>query len=219
MRGCRTALETGMPAMPWRVVPLLSQPFVNRPFSFGLRFPPPMDPQPLVGMLADYAFQQRVDTLRVFVRVACDLNLGIKPKHISTLGFRPESEPGNYGRARAGCDLGECSSRARFHSKEVDELALGWCSVLIHQDADGFIVLQGPQNATRGLAFRDDAIAGQLPVTLHERVHLRVIKRSHYDVHRLRHERVRKGAELPITQMRRRKQDTPADGFGIDVVL
>ncbi len=79
--------------------------------------------------------------------------------------------------------------------------------------------MQGAQDSTGGVAFRDDAVAGCLAVALHQRIDRGVVQGAHDNIHPLGHQRVREGAQLPIAQVRGRKQNSPALSLGFGIVL
>ena len=80
-----------------------------------------MDPEPLIGMLADYAFEDSVDTDGVLLRVARDGDFRIEAEDELLLGLGPECEAGNDGGSGMGCEAREAGSGASGDAEEIDE--------------------------------------------------------------------------------------------------
>ena len=120
-----------------------------------------MNPQPLIGILADHGFQQRVYALRVRLNVAGHLDRRIEAQDVALLGFRPQRESRNHGRSAVMRELDEGGAGAGLVPEEIDEHALVERGVLVDQNADGLARRQRPQNFARGFFLLDDVIAGK----------------------------------------------------------
>ena len=95
-------------------------------------------------------------------------------------------------------DLCERRGRASGHSEYVNEDAFTGEHVLVGENPDCLVVVQRAKNGTGGLVLSDHAIAGERATVLDERIDVRIIERSHDDVHGLSEQCVRVGAQLPI---------------------
>src|SRR5690242_11287061 len=85
-------------------------PFVQRAFPWRPRLPAPVDPEPLIRILADHALEDRVQAGGVFMDIATNPHLGIEAQHEFTLLLGPEREARNHGGAGMGGQLGKSAA-------------------------------------------------------------------------------------------------------------
>src|SRR5258708_36138423 len=72
-------------------------PFVQRSFTRRPRLPAPVDPEPLIRILADHALEDRMQAGGVGAKIARDRDLGIKAQHQFPLLLRPEPRTWDHG--------------------------------------------------------------------------------------------------------------------------
>src|SRR6266404_4644348 len=118
-----------------------------------------MDPEPLVRILPDDAFQQRMKRLSVLSRIAGHRYGRIEAQDVPLFRLRPERETGDYGRSGMRGDLGEPRARARRYAEEVDKDALLGRHVLIDENADCLVVLERLQDGSSEFLLPDQSIA------------------------------------------------------------
>ena len=172
-----------------------------------------MNPEPLIGVLADDGFEDGVEALGIDGRVAGDLKRRVEAEDVATLPFRPEGEAGDDGGAGAGGEFDEGGVGAGLEAEEIDEDAFGEGGVLIDENTDGFVRLQGTEDGAGGFFLFDEEVAGEAAAALDERVDAGVVERADDDVHRLGHEGVRERAQFPIAEMGGGEEDALACGF------
>lgn len=97
-----------------------------------------MNPEPLIRIFADHAFEHGMDPLGVLLDVSGHRDLGIKAEDIALLRFGPESESRHHWRIAVVCELYESCAGARFHAEEIYEDAFRKADVLVDQNAYGF---------------------------------------------------------------------------------
>ena len=112
-------------------------------------------------------------------------------------------------------DLGESGIGAGRCAEEVHENSFLKRCVLIHQNPHRFVLPQSAKNGSRSVPFFDEPVPGKLPPLLHQPVGGRIIERTDDHVHRLCHQPVREGTELPIPQVRGGEQNAVAGLFGL----
>src|SRR5713226_9523983 len=95
--------------------------FVQRAFSGRPGLPAPVDPEPLIRILADHALEDRLQTGGVCLEIARDPDLGIKAQHELPLLLGPERETRNHGGAGMRGEFGESGSGARRNAEEIHE--------------------------------------------------------------------------------------------------
>ena len=84
-----------------------------------------MNPQPLIGVLADDRFQLRMHALGIRGDIASHVDFGIETNNIARfLGF-PEGKAGNHGGSGVVGELDESGSGAGLAAEEIDEDAFG----------------------------------------------------------------------------------------------
>ncbi len=177
---------------------------VQRPLTGRARFPAPVDPHPLLGILPDNTFDSRVDALRVPFDVARYFNARIEPQRVLFGTFVPKCESRHHRSAGMVRKFNESRSGAGQLTKKIDEHALRCAGILIDQHADRLIVLQCLNNRARRIAFEDQAISGKRAPLFDNRINQRIIERARHHVHRFGHQGVCERAEFPIAQMRGR---------------
>src|ERR1700676_5021589 len=104
----------------------------------------------------------------------------------------------------------KADTRTCRDTEEIHEDAVIEPGVLIHQDSYCFVLLERLKNGTREIFLANQMIARRRTPALHQRVDASIVERPNYDVHRRRHQRMREGADLPVAQMRRGEQHSPA---------
>src|ERR1700728_3874837 len=172
--------------------------------------PSAMNPHPLIGMLPNDLFDCGVEALRVGNHISGHLQSWIEPEYVALLLRVPQREPRNNGRLRAIRELYKARSGTRQPAEKIDEDTLRGRGVLIDQNADGAVAAEGFHHRSRCVSLIDQMIARQGAAPFHEMVDQRIVQRPHHNVHRLGHQRVRKGAQLPIAQMTSGNQDAAA---------
>jgi len=173
-------------------------------------FPAAVDPEPLVGVLADDGFELAVEGLGVAGGVAGDFERWVETKHVLAFGFGPEGEAGDDGGAGVGGELGEACAGAGGDAEEIDEDTVVERGVLVDQDADGLVVAEGFQDAAGGFAFGDEMVAGEGAAALDQGVDLGVVEWAEDHVHGGGEQGVGEGAELPIAEVRGGEEDAAA---------
>src|SRR3989454_1595377 len=185
------------------------------------RFPPAVDPQPLVGIASHILLDQASEVRRVskdfFFRVArIDPVHAVKPQPVFLELRIPDHEPEHNrdaGLARHSGGSGRCAGRA---SKKFNEDPFARQHVLVEQDAHGFSVLEGPQDVAREVSLLDGLAAAAAAVPIDEVVHERIVHLSHNEVAGVAINPVGKRAKFPVPEVSRQEQDTlpPARGAG-----
>lgn len=142
-----------------------------------------MNPKPLVGVLADYGFELRMNALGVCGDVARHGNFRIEAQDVAVFFGGPEGEAGDYGGSAVMGELREGGAGTGFDAEEIDEDALIEGGVLIDENADGVAGLKRFQNSPGSILFLDDVIATEGAVTLDERIDAGIVERADDDVH------------------------------------
>ncbi len=155
-----------------------------------------------------------MEALGVGGGVAGDFEGRVEAEDVAALGFGPEGEAGDDGGSGAGGDFDEGGVGAGLDAEEIDEDAFGEGGVLIDENADGFVRLEGAEDGAGGFLFLDEEVAGEAAAALDERIDAGVVERANDDVHGFGHEGVGEGAEFPIAEMGGGEEDAKAGGFG-----
>ncbi len=79
--------------------------------------------------------------------------------------------------------------------------------------------MQSSQDGSRAVPFDDQAIAGKLAAIFDQPIDAGIVERADHDVHRLGHQRVGEGAELPIAEMRGGEEDAASGFFGFQIMF
>jgi len=159
-------------------------------------------------MLADHLFEHSMQRLRVLGGVPGNRDGRIKLENVAIFFLRPNRKTGNHRRAGAGGDFRERHVGAGRSAEEVDEDSFIESGVLVHQNSDGAIGGEAAQNRPGGVPFADDLIAGELAACLDDLIDAWVVEWPDHNIHGLSKQRVRKGAQLPVAEVRGRKQNT-----------
>src|SRR5262249_41520170 len=89
------------------------------------RLPTAMDPQPLVRVLPNDAFQHALNSLSIGLHVSGYFDLRIKTQPIARLLFFPQSKTRNHGCAAMMCEFDKRRSGAGFLAKKIDKHTFG----------------------------------------------------------------------------------------------
>jgi len=122
----------------------------------GAGFPPAVDPEPLIGVLADDGFEPAVEGLGVAGGVAGDFERGVDAQDVSALGIGPEGEGGDDGGAGVGDKLGEACACAGGDAEDAVIERDG----LVDQDGDGLVVPEGFEDAAGWLTHVAQPLTG-----------------------------------------------------------
>jgi len=149
-----------------------------------------------------------MDSLGVRLHIARHRDLWIKPQHVAFLLLRPQRKSGHNGRAAVMREFDKGRSRAGLPAEEIDKHALFRSRVLIDQNSDCTTRFEGAQDFASGFLLPDDVIAGQTAPALDKSVDARMIERPDHDMHRPGHQRMGVGAQLPITEVSCRNENS-----------
>src|SRR5579863_2835907 len=134
-----------------------------------------MDPEPLVGILADDALEYRMKSRRIRLQVAGNSDGRKEAEDVFLFRLRPKCKTRDDGRAGVGSQLHKARSGAGWDAEEIHKDAVLERSILIDEDAHGLIGGQSFQNAAREIFFLDEPVAGKSPVPLHHAVDERIV--------------------------------------------
>ena len=178
-------------------------------------FPAAMNPEPLAGILADHVFQDGVQALGVLGRVAGHLERRIEAQDVALLASDQSANPGMTAAPVRAAILANAVLAQAGVPKKLTKTPSCERRVLIDQNADRLVLLQGAQNGSGAVPFLDQVIAGKLAALFDQAIDARIVERPDHDVHRLGHQAVGEGAELPIAQVRGGEQDAVAGLLGV----
>ena len=157
-----------------RSAPLHARLLVQRRFPWWAGLPAAMDPEPLVGILADEVF----DDFGEFCGVGYDVGFvvaganqlygGIEAQDVFLQLRIPYREAGDDGGVGAQGYAGETAGGAGGDAEEIHEHALRRGHVGIHEDAYGFAVAHGGEQAADEIVFVDGAVAVHGAIALDE---------------------------------------------------
>src|ERR1041385_8352555 len=177
--------------MPRQRLPLLLLPWmtsvctsVYRRLAFRTRLPAAVNPEPLVGILANHFFQFRLQGLSIAGEIAGNGERRGETKDVAALPIAPEGEAGNHGGAGMRGEFGEAGAGAGFLAEEVDEDAVGDAGVLIGQDTHGLIRGQGFENRAAEIFLADGHVSRESAAAFDHRIEIRIVERTHNHVPR-----------------------------------
>src|SRR3954469_25745962 len=98
-----------------------------------------MNPEPLVGILANDRLELRLQRLRVALRVAGHGDGRIEAEDVAALPGGPESEAGDDGGAAARGEFREARAGARGGPEEIDKDPGIGRGILIDQNTDRLV--------------------------------------------------------------------------------
>ena len=193
--------------------------FVKARLAFRAGFPAAMNPEPLAGMLADHLFEHCMKASSILGGVAGYLKWRMKFEDVLAFGFRPYGKAGNDRGAGTGGDFREGDVGASGSSKEVDNDAFLQGRVLIDENPNGFVLMQGAEDGAGTVPFDDQVVAGKPAAIFDQAVDAGIVERTDHDVHRLGHERVGEGAKFPVAEVGGGEEDASAGLFGFEIVF
>src|SRR5271165_1768566 len=170
-------------------------------------------------MFPDDLFEHSMQRLRVLDSVAGNRDRRIKLENVAIFFLRPNRKTGNHRRAGAGGDFRERHVGAGRSTEEIDEDSFIERGVLVHQNSDGAIGGEAAQNRPGGVPFADDLIAGELAACLDNFIDAWIVEWPDHNIHGLSKQRVGKGAQLPVAEVRGRKQNTASLFFRFQKML
>ena len=103
-------------------------------------------------MLADHFFKFCMQALRVLGSVAGHWHRRIEAQDVTAFLFGPDRETGDHGRSGVRGDFGEAGVGASAGAEEIDEDAFLERGVLIDQDADRLVLMQGAEDGAGAVA-------------------------------------------------------------------
>src|SRR5262249_17882056 len=149
---------------------------VERRLAGRARFPAAVDPKPLIRILTHYAFDHRSHLLRkashVLLRIARRRKLQcrfVKNSKKPLLAL-PHAECRNNRSAAVQCNASNPCGCARRNTKEINEDPFVEQSILVSEDANGFVASQRCQNAAGRFALFDETIPSHASIAVDEPV-------------------------------------------------
>ena len=140
--------------------------------------------------------------------------------HAEASARQRQREHRDDGRAGAQRQRGDGGSGRRRPVEKVHVEGVGGLDVLIDQDGDRLVVAKRPQDAPDGAAAVDHGVSRPPAHPFEQVVQQRVVERPREQRHRLQHERVHEGVDLPVAEVSREEQRPLPHGMRrLDAIL
>src|SRR6266481_4152468 len=206
LRAARRSLRL----IPWQFVSSsTSRKIVNRWLALRPGVPPPMDPNPLLWILADNLFNH----IRIFLRILQDIALRIarsnqldqrlEAQTVFSARFIPHSVSRHDSGVRMQRHTRDSGGGAGFLPEKINEHGFSGHGVLVRENADRSRFFQNLQHHAGRFVLENWPISRQTPITVYERIDFRVVDSPGHIVERKSVDGVRKRGQLPRTDMPR----------------
>src|SRR5579883_506776 len=189
---------------------------VQRRGAWRAGVPARVDPDPLVGVAADYLFDDfckapgvRQDVLLV-VSGANKLDGGLELETIFPERGVPNGVAGDDGRVRVQSNASDTGGGTRRLAKKIHESALAGHGVLVGENADGAGFLKDSQHRAGGLVLEDGAVAGGATIAVHKRIEPKSVDGASHVGGRRGVEGVGVGRKLPRSNVPGEIENPPA---------